>query len=122
VGYLAAMSLIAVEAALVVSDPSGRDALVAASAPVQAATRADEPGCLVYCFAADPVRDDLIQVYELWADEQSLAAHFEHPNYTAMRDMLNGAGLASAVSRKFRIDAEAPVYGADRRPTAMFDA
>ncbi len=116
------MSLIAVEAALVVLDPRGRDALVAASAPVQAATRADEPGCLVYCFAAAPVRDDLIQVYELWSDEESLAAHFDHPNYTAMREMLNGAGLASAVSRKFRIDAEAPVYGPDRRPTALFEA
>jgi quinol monooxygenase YgiN len=115
------MALIAVEAALVVSDPSCRDALVAATASVQAATRADEPGCLVYCFAADPVRDDLIQVYELWSDEESLAAHFDHPNYTAMREMLNGAGLVSAVSRKMRIDAAAPVYGPDRRPTARFD-
>jgi quinol monooxygenase YgiN len=121
VGYVAAMSLIAVEAALIVSDPSCRDALVASTASVQAATRADEPGCLVYCFAADPVRDDLIQVYELWADEESLLAHFEHPNYTTMREMLNGAGLASAVSRKMRIDATAPVYGPDRRPTARFD-
>lgn len=114
------MSLIAVEAALVLADPAGRDALVAASAPLQAATRVDEPGCLVYCFAADPVRADLIQVYELWADEASLAAHFDHPNYAALRTMLNQAGLASAVSRKLRIDATSPVYGPDRRPTAMF--
>ncbi len=115
------MSLIAVEAAITVADPAGRDALVAASAPVQAATRNDEPGCLVYCFAADPVRADLIQVYELWADEASLAAHFDHPNYAAMREMLNAAGLASAVSRKHRIDATAPVYNADRRATVGFD-
>lgn len=114
------MSLIAVEAAIVVADPQVRDALVARSAPVQAATRTEEPGCLVYCFAADPVRPDLIQVYELWADEDSLAAHFQHPNYAAMREMLNGAGLTSAVSRKLRIDATAPVYGPDRKPTASF--
>jgi len=114
------MSLIAVEAAIVVADPKDRDALVTRSAPIQAATRDEEPGCLVYCFAADPVRPELIQVYELWADEASLIAHFEHPNYAAMRTMLNEAGLASAVSRKLRIDATAPVYDADRRPSAAF--
>jgi hypothetical protein len=50
----------------------------------------------------------------------SLQAHFDHRNYHAMRDMLNGAGLASAVSRKLRISAAAPVYGPDRRPSASF--
>ncbi|CAN5436846.1 hypothetical protein BH23ACT3_BH23ACT3_00730 [soil metagenome] len=112
--------MIAVEAAIVVADPSMRDEIVAQSVPIQSATRDHEPGCLSYCFAADPVRDDLIQVYELWADEASLAAHFDHPNYHAMREMLNGAGLVSAVSRKLRIDAESPVYGPDRRPSAAF--
>jgi quinol monooxygenase YgiN len=116
------MSMIAVEAAIRLSDPSRREAIVAESAPIQLATRRDEPGCLVYCFAADPCEPDLIQVYELWQDEASLAAHFEHPNYTAMRDMLNAAGLASAVSRKLRIDATAPVYGPDRRPSAGFES
>ena len=100
----------------------GRDALVASTAAIQRATRDDEAGCLVYCFAADPVHDDLIQVYELWADESALAAHFDHPNYHAMRDLLNGAGLVSAVSRKLRIDAAAPVSGEDRRPSAGFPA
>ena len=114
------MALIAVEAAIVLADPSKRDAVVAASAPIQAATRDEEPGCLVYAFCADPVRPELIQVYELWQDETSLALHFDHPNYAAMRTMLNDAGLASAVSRKMRIDATAPLYGPDRRPSATF--
>jgi quinol monooxygenase YgiN len=48
------MSLIAVEAEITIADPTVRDALVARSAPIQQATRDDEPGCLVYCFAADP--------------------------------------------------------------------
>jgi len=114
--------VIVVEAAITLVDPSGRATLLAATAPLQAATRRDEPGCLVYCFAADPVRDDLIQVVELWQDETSLAAHFEHPNYVAMRDLVNGAGLVSAESRKHRVDATAPVYGPDRRPSATFEA
>jgi epoxide hydrolase-like predicted phosphatase len=116
------MTLIAVEAALVVSDPSQRDAIVASSAPIQAATRHDEPGCLVYSFAADAVEPDLIQVYELWEDEESLAAHFAHPNYAAMRDLLHDAGLRSTASRKLRIDATAPVYAPDRSPIAGFPA
>ena len=112
--------LIVVEATIRVADASQRDEIVATSAPIQRATRSGEPGCIVYCFAADPCEADLIQVYELWEDEASLEAHFEHANYHAMRDMLNAAGLKSAVSRKFQVSAAAPVYGPDRRPTARF--
>lgn len=113
--------MIAVEATIVMSDGAARDAAVTRSVPIQAATRDDEPGCIAYCFAADPVRDDTIQVYELWADEASLAAHFHHPNYHDMRQMLGASGLVSAVSRKLRIDAEAPVYGPDGVASASFD-
>ena len=115
------MSLIAVEAAITVADPSTRADLLARTAPIQQATRDDEPGCLVYCFAADPCHVDLIQVYELWESEEALAAHFDHQNYFDMRTMLNDGGLTGAVSRKHRIDASAPVYNADRVPTAGFD-
>jgi len=115
------MSLIAVEAAITVADPSTRQTLIERSAPIQQATRDDEPGCLAYCFAADPCQDDLIQVYELWESEAALAAHFEHQNYLDMRTMLNAGGLTSAVSRKHRIDATAAVYNAELKPTASFD-
>jgi quinol monooxygenase YgiN len=115
------MSLVAVEAAITIADPSTRQALVDKSAPIQKATRDDEAGCLVYCFAPDPCQDDLIQVYELWESEEALHAHFDHPNYHAMREMLGAGGLVSAVSRKHRIDATAPVYGADGVATGSFD-
>lgn len=115
------MSLIAVEAAITIADPSTRQELLARSAPIQKATRDDEPGCIVYCFAADPCQDDLIQVYELWESEEALGAHFDHPNYLAMRTMLGAGGLVSAVSRKHRIDASAPVYGSDHVATASFE-
>ena len=115
------MSLIAVEAAITIADPSTRQALIEKSAPIQQATRDDEPGCLVYCFAADPCQDDLIQVYELWESEAALQAHFDHPNYHDMRATLGAGGLVSAVSRKHRIDKSAPVYGDDHVATASFD-
>ncbi len=115
------MSLIAVEAALTVADPAQRDAIVAASIPFQRATREEESGCIVYCFAADPAVADRIQVYELWESEEALALHFKHHTYADMRNMLNGSGLKSAVSRKHRIDATASVYNEAREPIAGFD-
>lgn len=114
------MSLIAVEAAITIADPSVRQALLEKTAPIQKATRDDEPGCLVYCFAADPCQDDLIQVYELWESEESLSAHFDHQNYFDMRTTLGEGGLTGAVSRKHRIDASAPVYNESGTATSDF--
>jgi quinol monooxygenase YgiN len=113
--------MIVVEANFVLADASRRDEAIAATVPWQRATREEEPGCLVYCFAPDPVCPGVVQVYELWEDEASLAAHFEHVNYLTMRTVLGKIGLASASSRKLRVDATAPVYGPGFVPSASFD-
>lgn len=97
-----------------------RDAAVEASKDLQQSTRDDEPGCLAYCFAADPCNPMRVQVYELWEDEPSLAAHFEHPNYHGMRAKLADSGLTSAVSRKYRSDLDEPVYDDTHTPRADF--
>jgi quinol monooxygenase YgiN len=97
-----------------------RDAAATGSAPFQKATRDQEPGCLAYCFAADPVIDTKIQVYELWEDAPTLAAHFLHENYFNMRDFLRGSGMTGADNRKYRVDADAPVYNADHVATVDF--
>jgi quinol monooxygenase YgiN len=115
------MSLVAVEAAITLADPSVRSELIARTAPIQQKTRDEEPGCLVYCFAPDPCVADLIQVYELWESEEALAAHLEHENYFEMRATLGAGGLANAISRKHRIDATAPVYDENMQPNALFD-
>ena len=97
-----------------------RDAAAAGSAPFQKATRDDEPGCLAYCFAPDPVVATRIQVYELWEDAPTLAAHFLHDNYFDMRDFLRGSGMTGANNRKYRVDADAPVYDDDHVATVEF--
>lgn len=97
-----------------------RAAALEATRDLQQAPRDEEPGCLAYVFSADPCRDDVITVFELWEDADSLAAHFLHPNYFQMRDALGAAGITGATTMKYRVDASAPVYNADRVATVDF--
>ena len=101
-------------------DAASRDAAVEASKPHQAASRSDEPGCLAYVFAADPVVDTRIQVYELWESAELLEPHFQHENYFRMRETLGRFGLKNADTSKYRVDAHDPVYGSDGIATARF--
>jgi len=73
--------MIIVVAALEFNSEADRDRAVELTRDVQMATRVEEPGCRDYCFAADPSVSTRVQVYELWDDSDSLAAHFTHPNY-----------------------------------------
>ncbi len=57
-------------------DEEHRDIALDKSRSLQQATRDDEPGCLAYCFAADPCVSNRIQVYELWTTAENLDDHF----------------------------------------------
>ena len=103
--------MIVVVAALRFETKEARDAAVAATADVQLATREEEAGCLDYCFAPDPSVPTRIQVYELWEDSDSLAAHFQHPNYHKMVEVLHGAGIVESINQAHLVTASEPVYG-----------
>jgi quinol monooxygenase YgiN len=103
--------VIIIAATLDYADQESRDAAVSESAATQQATRDEEPGCHVYCFAADPCVPTRIQVYELWEDEASVAAHFLHPNYLAMRDILRTHNPTAAWNRMYLVARDEPVYG-----------
>jgi quinol monooxygenase YgiN len=100
--------------------PDDREALLEAFGPIQAATRADEPGCLQYAFSADPLNADSVLVFEHWADGAALEAHFVHPNFTTARTTLGGFRLQGSTIRKYHVDAEDAIGGPDGRPTATF--
>lgn len=113
--------MIIIAGTLEFASEAARDGAVAAGRELQEATRRDEPGCLAYVFAADPVRVTVIQVYELWQDEASLAAHFQHPNYFGMRELLGRferVGIPSVA--KYRCDLSEPVYDSTFTPRADF--
>ena len=116
--------MIIVTATLSFETEADRDRAVAATAAVQRATRDEEPGCLAYCFAADPAAPTHVQVYELWTDADRLAEHFEHPNYRAMVEMLQSSGgFVHSENRLWAADDRGPVYEAGRfRREAVADA
>ena len=79
-----------------------------------------QPGCIHYDWSADLDNPARVNVFEEWESEDSLAAHFAGPHYAGMLGHIGQYGLTSAVSRKYRVDAEGPVYGADGKPTEKF--
>lgn len=79
-----------------------------------------QPGCIHYDWSADLDNPARVNVFEEWESEDSLAAHFAGPQYAGMLGHVGQFGIAGAVSRKYRVDAEGPVYGADGKPTEKF--
>jgi quinol monooxygenase YgiN len=101
-------------------DPGLRDVLVSSTIELQRATRQDEPGCLVYTIAADPVLPGRIQIVELWESADTLDAHFQHPNFRATGEALRAAPRLGGTAMKYRIDASGEVRGPDGVATAAF--
>jgi quinol monooxygenase YgiN len=103
------------------ANQANRDGAVAAAADMQQSTRDTEPGCLAYSFAPDSSVGHRVQVYELWADAAALEAHFGHPNFWGMKELLGTFERAGSSVAKYRVDATAPVYDAQRNPSAGFN-
>ncbi|MBL6821226.1 MAG: antibiotic biosynthesis monooxygenase [Proteobacteria bacterium] len=102
--------MIIVVAALEFASEVDRDKAVALTADVQRLTREEEPGCHDYCFAPDPAVPTRMQVYELWEDSASLAAHFEHPYYERMASSLQGVGIVESTNQAYLVERGEPVY------------
>ncbi len=103
--------MIIITATLSFETEADRDNAVALTSPVQKSTRDNEDGCLAYCFGADPAEPTHIQVYELWTSPTDLRAHFEHPNYAKMVEVLhNCGGFLKSENRLYAADDRGPVY------------
>lgn len=113
--------MIIVVAALEFENQKDRDRAVEITTDVQLATRVEEDGCHDYCFAPDPSVPTRIQVYELWDDSDSLAAHFTHPNYAKMVELLGNANVKESINQAYLVDRSEPVYGPNgERKEAFF--
>ena len=112
--------MIIVSAKIIFTSQSDRDRAVEISTPIQQATRDQETGCHVYCLSADPCNPVAIQVYELWEDSESLASHFDHPNYAAMLEAFSGLGLVDSINRAYLTERNESVYGEDFKKKTEF--
>jgi quinol monooxygenase YgiN len=114
--------MIIVVAALRFANQQDRDRAVELTAKVQLATRMEERGCRDYCFAPDPSVPTRIQVYELWEDGDSLAAHFKHPNYQKMVELLGQTNIQESVNQAYLVERGEPVYGPNGEKKTSFFA
>ena len=112
--------MIIVVAALRFETQEARDKAVELTKDVQLATREEEAGCHDYCFAPDPSIPTRIQVYELWQDSDSLAAHFTHANYQKMVDVLGDAGILESINQAYLVERGEPVYGPNNERKEAF--
>lgn len=112
--------MIIVVAALRFDSQEDRDRAVELIADVQMATRVEEAGCRDYCFAPDPAVPTRIQVYELWEDSESLVAHFKHPNYRKMVELLSSAKVRESINQAHLVERSEPVYGPKGMKEAFF--
>ena len=79
-----------------------------------------EPGCLAYAWTCDPFEPGRIHVFEEWESEQTLGEHLRAPSYLRMLAHLGRVGIRSAVTRKYRVDREEPVYDETGTPRGDF--
>jgi quinol monooxygenase YgiN len=100
-------------------DPQQRESALEAGRELFEATRA-QAGCLDYVWAADLATPGRIYVYERWADEPSLAAHFAGPWYRKMLAAIARHGIRRVDVLKYRIERSEPVYDPEGRPRADF--
>ena len=114
--------MIIVVAALEFENSSDRDHAVEITKDVQMATRVEEAGCQDYCFAPDPSVPTRVQVYELWDDSDSLAAHFTHPNYLKMVELLGNANIKESINQAYLVERGEPVYGPNGEKKEVFFA
>ncbi len=113
--------MIIVVAALEFETQADRDRAVELTRDVQMATRVEEAGCRDYCFAPDPAVPTRIQVYELWEDSDALVAHFEHPTYAKMVELLGSCDIKESINQAYLVERGEPVYGPNsEKKTAFF--
>ncbi|MCR9279078.1 MAG: antibiotic biosynthesis monooxygenase [Pseudomonadaceae bacterium] len=113
-------AMIIVTATIEYANQAARDGAVEAGQSYQQATRDDEPGCIAYCFAADPCSPTRVQVYEAWEDGPSLALHLKHDNYFNMRDTLGKFEMVSAESAAHNVSESTTVYDETGVPRTEF--
>ena len=86
-------------------DPADIDRARQAGRDMIAATR-EETGCIEYAFAEDITEPGRIRVFEIWTDEDALAAHGETPHMATWRSTLSSLRVRGRAIKVYGIDGE----------------
>ncbi len=79
-----------------------------------------EPGCIAYEWTFDAFEPGRIHVFEEWESEQTLCEHLRAPSYLNMLAHLGAVGILGALTRKYRVDLDEPVYDESGKPRGDF--
>ncbi len=85
-----------------------REEAVRAALAMAEATRA-EPGCLEYRFSADLADPETIAVFERWADDAALAAHFASAHMQVFRRRLPELVAGAMVIHRYEVERVSPM-------------
>lgn len=75
-----------------------RGAALAAFIEMQQASQA-EAGCITYVFSTDLEADDLIHLFEVWENAETLAAHGQTPHMATFREKMANYRLSANIKR-----------------------
>lgn len=81
-------------------DPANRDAAVALTDTLVAATLQEE-GCISYGFWLDPHHDGRFRVFEEWKDQAALDAHFAEPHMAVFMEGLGSLGVTGTAINRY---------------------
>ena len=94
--------------------------LLDAKAYIEAAL--EEPGCIAYTWAFDPLVPGRVQVFEEWETEQSLHDHFAGEPYKLMGGHLAAVGMTGFAIKMYGVAVSEPVYDETNKPRPLFFA
>ncbi len=79
-------------------NPALRDEAVKAMAAMNAASQA-EAGCITYDFSADLVAEDTFHLFEIWENEEVLAAHGQTAHMATFREVMARVRVSGNIKR-----------------------
>lgn len=78
-----------------------------------------EKGCIAYNWSVDPLLPSTIHVFEEWASEAALGAHFRDPSYLSMRSHLESFNLTGFDVSLYSANGKEAVYTDEGQPRTV---
>lgn len=89
-------------------DPASRAAAAGAAVAMMQAT-AKEEGCVTYRFAADLEDPNRFLLFEEWASDAALQAHFKAPHMAVFRAAMGELKIVSRQIKRYEVASAAPM-------------